>query len=397
MSDAAKRKILLIVDDDEGILESISMALSAEGWDCRCYASWRRASEEIPGRLRPNVALVDLNLAGDEPSDGLSAMSELLRLVPDLAIVAFTGSADYRDAARQCLAAGAVQFVRKPAAADEIHERLLHAIWIKERDVKARALERAEELAAIKAQKAFLPQEPPCVDGLRIEQFYEPTSTVLGDYFDYLLLPHTQDIVLAIGDATGHGVRAALMAHVVGGALRAIGEEAGAAFSPALALGAINRVMARPTPAGDYVTLLVMRINVQSLALTYASAGHEFPLIFRGGEATYLEQGALPLGIDPNTVYRDWTHVLRGGDLLLLVTDAVIDPLCRADQGSAKGVGRENLTRLVGDLLREGGTRGLPARLAAAVKRLTGKQSLDDDCTILSVEAMPSAASTAIA
>jgi serine phosphatase RsbU (regulator of sigma subunit) len=386
MNHAANGRVLLIVDDEEEILESISMSLSVDGWDCRCFSSWRRASEEIPARLRPDVALVDLNLAGDDPTDGLLVMEELLRRLPDLAIVALTGSPDYRDAARRCLGAGVVQFVRKPAAADELHERLLHAIWIKERDIKARALERAEELAATKAQQAFLPQEPPCVDGLRIEQFYQPTSMVLGDYFDFVMLPQTQDIVLAIGDATGHGVPAALMAHVVGGAVRAICQEEGAKFSPALALGAINRVVASHRPVTDCMTLFAARIDVQSLSLTYARAGHEYPLLLHEGNARYLEQGALPLGIDPHTVYRDWTHQLVRGDLLVLYTDAVTSPFCGTDQGSAESAGRDTLAQIVAGLIRAGGASELPGRLAAEVKRLTGQQSLDDDCTIVSVE-----------
>ena len=234
-----QRKTLLIVDDEEEILQSLAMSLEADGWDCRCYSSWPQASEEIPARLRPDVALVDLNLAGENPADGLVVMEELLRRLPDLAIVALTGSPDYHDAARKCLNAGAVQFVRKPALADEVHERLLHAVWIKQRDIKARALERAEELAATKAQQALLPQEPPCVDGLKIEQFYQPTRMVLGDYFDYIMLPQTQDIVVAIGDATGHGVPAALMAHVVGG---------GAAGDLP---GGRGRFLAGPGPGGD--------------------------------------------------------------------------------------------------------------------------------------------------
>ena len=248
MSPQTETKTVLIVDDDKEVRQGLTVGLDPREWNCVCFESWKEASEKVPSEIRPDVAIIDLDLPNDEPPSGLEVMKRLAELMAELPIVALTGHPDYEDAAQRCLEMGAVQFVRKPVRSAELADRLCHAIWIKQVHVEAireakEAGQRAVREAARRSQEALLPKEEPKVEGLKIHRHSRPATVVAGDYYDFIYVRGTQDFILAIGDATGHDVPAAICAHFVGGALRAVAADAGKSFSPALAIGAINRVV----------------------------------------------------------------------------------------------------------------------------------------------------------
>jgi len=81
--------------------------------------------------------------------------------------------------------------------------------------------------------------------------------------------------------------------------------------------------------AGErFVTLFLARLDPQSHALVYASAGHEAGYLLNGaGEVRLrLDSTGVPLGIFPNSTYPVSEAIsLEAGEFVLLLTDGVND------------------------------------------------------------------------
>ena len=83
----------------------------------------------------------------------------------------------------------------------EIEARLLEA----ENDRKTKELEEARTL-----QLSMLPKKLPSLDNYDIAVFMDTATEVGGDYYDYSVLDNDA-LLLALGDATGHGMKAGIM------------------------------------------------------------------------------------------------------------------------------------------------------------------------------------------
>lgn len=107
---------MLIVDDDADFLELLAGAMEARGFRC---AGARDAAEAMTliEQMRFSHAVLDLNLG---PGDsGLVVLRYLLNVQPDCQAVMLTGFASIATAV-EATRDGAVQYLPKPASADEI-------------------------------------------------------------------------------------------------------------------------------------------------------------------------------------------------------------------------------------------------------------------------------------
>jgi hypothetical protein len=164
----------------------------------------------------------------------------------------------------------------------------------------------AGELAAARAvQQLMISAE---VEG--VEAVYLPANEVGGDFYQILPLADGSTLV-ALGDVSGKGLKAAMVASMVIGVIRLHRES-----SPALLLEQINHALVGA--AQGFVTCLIARVRPDRTAVV-ASAGHPAP--YRNG-AELLYQPGLPLGIDPNAA---WLEVTVDGDSLTLLSDGVLE------------------------------------------------------------------------
>ena len=122
---------VFIVDDDQGVLVALSRLLRASGYETRTYASpqalFERHDPETPGCLVLDVALPGLS--------GLELQRALARSGCDRPIVFITGGGDIPTTV-QAMKAGAVDFLTKPFADEELLAAVRVAI---ERDHQSRA------------------------------------------------------------------------------------------------------------------------------------------------------------------------------------------------------------------------------------------------------------------
>src|SRR5215217_7490524 len=75
-------------------------------------------------------------------------------------------------------------------------------------------------------QEASLPKEAPTLAGWQISPYYQPAREVGGDFCDFFALEDDR-VGVVVGDATGKGIPAALVAEATSNMLRAVAQALG--------------------------------------------------------------------------------------------------------------------------------------------------------------------------
>lgn len=230
-------------------------------------------------------------------------------------------------------------------------------------------------------QRALIPAEAPQVKGLEIAFEYEPAIEVGGDILDIITLKDNR-LLLFVGDAMGHGVKAALVMSVVKTALRSAIQLNG---SPGRVLANLNKLLVG-TFKGEFVTAACCVVDPSTGHAEVALAGHPPPLHLGSDREEVEERGTaeVPLGVVGDTVYPDRRFELARGDVLFLYTDGLIE--ASANGGEMYGPDR------LREALRRYGRSGA-RRLLDDVKRdlqtHCGQEAKADDLSILIVKAEP--------
>ena len=154
---------------------------------------------------------------------------------------------------------------------------------------------------------------------LSIAGALEPTYDIGGDTFDYAV--SARELTVTISDAVGHGLRAALLGSLTVTAMRNTRRGGGGITDQA---GAANAALAEQFDRGNFVTALLMWLDVSTGSGEIINAGHPPPILLRDGSIQHLLLPPdVPLGVDPGTVYRRQPIALQAGDRLLLLTDGI--------------------------------------------------------------------------
>ncbi|NNN37305.1 SpoIIE family protein phosphatase [Streptomyces sp. S3(2020)] len=150
-----------------------------------------------------------------------------------------------------------------------------------------------------------------------------PSSTsalIGGDWYDALELADG-DMLLSVGDLTGHGVAVTSGMATLLGAVRGM---AMAGTQPGQLLSWLNQLLdATVQPALG--SAICCRYRPETRTLAWAQAGHPAPLLFRDGTGRRLSapDGVL-LGATSGASYEQAEEPLAVGDLLLLHTDGLV-------------------------------------------------------------------------
>lgn len=117
------KPLLLIVDDDSLISESLSFAFAQEYDVITSHARSHALSLLRQLRKPPQLALVDLGLPPlpHRPDEGFALITDLLTLSPDMKIIVLSGQSDESNA-RHARTLGAVDFVAKPCDPSRLSE-----------------------------------------------------------------------------------------------------------------------------------------------------------------------------------------------------------------------------------------------------------------------------------
>jgi len=173
-------------------------------------------------------------------------------------------------------------------------------------------------------QRDFLPAQLPNIDRVRWGTLFLPAEWVSGDIYDIARIDE-QYIGFYVADAVGHAMPAALLTIFLKQALvmrETLGDNY-RIFSPAEVMQNLNMRMAAQKLSGyQFATCCYCLLNIETLQLTYARAGHPYPILLRPCEQPQqLEIRGPLLGIFEQSEYIQQTVQLQPGDKLLLYSD----------------------------------------------------------------------------
>jgi sigma-B regulation protein RsbU (phosphoserine phosphatase) len=236
-------------------------------------------------------------------------------------------------------------------------------------------LERELELAAA-IQRELLPREIAPLPGFEIGALTEPCRQVGGDVYDLIAAP--DGMLLILGDVTGKGVPAALMAASLQAAVRVLGRACPAVVDLA---HQINHYLVGATPENKFATVFLGCLRAGG-ELEYVSAGHN-PAVLASADGTVrlLHSSGPPFGLLTDADYPSERVQMAPGDLLLAYTDGFSEA---PGTGTDEDFGIERLVELTVAMRGEPFAR-LAEELFAAVARHTGGTPPHDDRTLLMV------------
>ncbi|SDK86211.1 PP2C family protein-serine/threonine phosphatase [Streptomyces indicus] len=193
-----------------------------------------------------------------------------------------------------------------------------------------RQRERAQALADVAAtlRDAVLPRFPAELAqyGLETAAVYRPDAGagIGGDWFKARHLPNGR-ILIAVGDARGHGLEAVTLMAKLRYAL------AGLAFTgePVEQLAAWLNTIAYDDGEESTTTAVIARYHRERSLLRWVCAGHPRPVLLRAGKAGQLPDPpggpGLPLGVLPDASYRATEAYLSEGDVVLMYSDGLTE------------------------------------------------------------------------
>jgi serine phosphatase RsbU (regulator of sigma subunit) len=351
---------ILIVDDIPTNLNVLRQALETEGYNIIATLSGEVALN-IAARTQPELILLDIMMPG---IDGFETC-RLLKTnenTADIPVIFISAKAETESIVKG-FRGGGVDYITKPFQHDEVRVRVKTHLTIKRlRDGLMEAnnqLESAyqqletdnrrktEELETARLiQQGFLPASVPEISFLEIATFQNPATEVGGDYYDFLLensnsISATKSVgaksprhdmssklIVAIGDATGHGVGSSLMVSATKTALLTVnGSEL------AKRLSQINHLLKQLN------SYRLLNMGLTLVELTYdensgrvwakaTSAGMPPLYILRSdGNAEEIVIEGLPLGALETAEYTSTRFQLKQSDILILMSDGLPERL----------------------------------------------------------------------
>ena len=259
----------------------------------------------------------------------------------------------------------------EPIDEEHIHYALTTIRHVANLRIRQRRLE-AYIAEARKIQMNLLPQEFPKFYDYDIYGKSRPAEIVGGDVFDVVMISDTI-LGLAIADASGHGLPAALQVRDVIVALR-MGLEKD--MKIIRTVQKLNNVLAQTNKSHDFVSLFYAEIEDNG-NFFYVNAGHPPPLFFGHEKIHELNRGGLILGPYPKAKYERGFAFFEKGNLLVMYTDGVTE--------ATNTLGEEFGPDRIKDLVwknREASSKELVHLIFDAVEKHAESAIFKDDATV---------------
>ncbi len=160
---------------------------------------------------------------------------------------------------------------------------------------------------------------------LEVAGYSHSVDPVSGDHVDLVLSTSGTKLTMLLGDATGHGASAGLIAAEVIGSIRSLATEGA---PPHQLLAHANRILTNRLKSG-FICAAVVQIDLLNREAIYSSAGHN-GFHFRRGETTMgLPNHSLPLGFNPDENYElNVLGVIGFNEIIALFSDGIFETMC---------------------------------------------------------------------
>jgi serine phosphatase RsbU (regulator of sigma subunit) len=188
---------------------------------------------------------------------------------------------------------------------------------INERILKAEDARKSQELEeARKIQVSMLPQCVPDLKGFDFCFDMRTASEIGGDYYDYKIA-NDGEITIAIGDATGHGMRAGLMVSIIKSLF----------ISHALKLGIteffqeVTETIKQMKLNKLYMAMMLAKLKNGQLKISSAGMPPFYIYRYESKQVKEFVIKGMPLGAFDSFSYQTINTYLNPGDVLLLMSD----------------------------------------------------------------------------
>ena len=321
------RETLLIVDDEPANLQKLKRTFHGEldvfeapsGEEALKILRDRCFSAIITDQCMPGMSGVDVLRAS------LSSSPEAVRIV----LTGFTEVDYLMDAINQ----GQVhRYVTKPWDPFSLKRTVLEDIEYCRLKKESQLLNEQLRIAK-KVQARLFPQVLPSIPGLDYFGTCEQARDVGGDYYDFLQ-HQPGKLLIAVGDASGKGIGAALLM----ASLQALLRSQAPTFGDSLAnlVKMLNTLLLERIQEEKFITLFLAVFDSDSNRFSYVNAGHNYPALIRRrkgkSQIHYLESTGTIVGMFPDAEYRQEEIVLEVGDMLMIYTDGLTEVVDSSDE-----------------------------------------------------------------
>lgn len=320
------------------------------------HGTWISGLAPVKGKDGQIVAILSID---QDVQFFLAALARVRRMITKAAVVAtLIGGLVFGLAARRTVAPleTLARFSRAIAAGDlkqrtgitrgdEIgqlarsFDEMCVQLAIAQEQQKERERIRLELSMASEMQVLLMPSEHLETAGLSLAGGYRPAAELGGDFYGWIGDPRSGDVLLLLGDVTGHGFSQALVTASAVSYLRQLESETAAGelcSDPTVVLTGLNDRLWRMTRGAIQMTACCLVFHRQAATVTVASAAHASPLRFRAGEAGSPKRGLKDVEalISPKGVrlgecavarFEARDYPTRPGDLVLVYTDGLLD------------------------------------------------------------------------
>lgn len=202
-----------------------------------------------------------------------------------------------------------------------------------------------------------------------------PCRTIGGDFFELMELP-SGELAIALGDVSGKGPPAALLAAMLQGMLAV---EAQAQTGPAAMMSRLNRALLARGLGSQFATLVYGVLSPDG-RFTYCNAGHNPPLAMREGQIRRLTTGGLVIGGFAEATYEEEVLQLQDREIVCLFSDGVTEAKNHADEDFCE-------ERLISCLVEQQASpvSGLVKSVLSAVHQFSGEAQQSDDITLVAM------------
>lgn len=177
-----------------------------------------------------------------------------------------------------------------------------------------------ELVAAREVQLAMLPQCSDELAGFNVCFEMQPATEVGGDYYDYII---TKDNTLniAVGDATGHGMKAGIMVATIKSLFSALGTKM---MIPDF-FNKATEIIKNMTLGNLFMSMTVARIK--NYHVHGSAAGMPPILVYRKSTNSVEEVllKSMPLGAHNNFPYETFDFDVEKGDIILMMSDGYLE------------------------------------------------------------------------
>lgn len=257
---------------------------------------------------------------------------------------------------------------------------------LKETAEKARM--EGELKTAQTVQSMLFPSNYYLDERIEVSGFYEPASECGGDWYNYNVLEDRA--YFWIGDATGHGVSAALITSAAKSAATVIQNMSGLKTSEIMSY--LNQSIAASSGGQVLMTFFVGCLEFKTGRFTFTNASHDTPYLLKPQEGeSYKRKHVTPiignqgarLGEDPLGVFEESELQITPGDRLIFYTDGLTEVTNSEKQQWGDG---KFLRSLVSAFNNHKELQAITENILKDAYTFRGNEMLHDDVTFFAFE-----------